>query len=114
MPQNRLRELRKEKNLTIRDFDELLHINRNTIHKLETGQQSLTDDYIKIFCEFYNVSPGYLLGYTDIRNNKQNEKLHNPLYLKIYNELKDLDEQTQKDIFDMVAKMKSIFINNNN
>ena len=108
MPQNRLRELRKEKKLSIRDLADILHIHRNIIQKLETDQQSLNDNYIQIFCNFFNVSPSYLLGYSDIRNNKQNEKLHDPLYIKIYNELKDLDQETQQDIFDMVSKMKDI------
>jgi transcriptional regulator with XRE-family HTH domain len=108
MPQNRLKELRKEKGYSIRDLSEEIHINRNAIQRLETNLQSLTDDYIKIFCKFFNVSPSYLLGYTDIRNNKQNEKLHDPLYIKIYNEMKDLDPETQQDIFDMVSKMKDI------
>lgn len=114
MPQNRLRELRKEKKLSIRDLADILHIHRNIIQKLETDQQSLNDNYIQIFCKFFNVSPSYLLGYTDIRNNKQNEKLHDPLYIRIYNELKDLDDETQKDIFDMVSKMKTILQKNNN
>lgn len=105
---NRLRELRKEKKLTIRDFDDLLHVNRNTIHKLETGQQSLSDEYIEMFCKFYNVSADYLLGYSDVRNSKDFNKIHEPLYIKIYDELKELDQDSQDDIFSMISKMKEI------
>ena len=114
MKQNKLRQLRQEKKISIRDLADLIHIHRNIIQKLETNQQSLNDEYIKIFCKFYNVSPSYLLGYTDIRNIKQMENLHDPLYIKIYNELKDLDESTQQDIFAMIAKMKEILNKNNN
>lgn len=108
MQQNRLRELRKEKKLSIRDLAEFIHIHRNIIQKLEVGQQSLSDDYIEVFCKFYNVSADYLLGYSDVRNSKDLNKIHDPLYIKIYDELKDLDYDSQQDIFAMVSKMKEI------
>ena len=111
---NRIDELRKQQGLTWEELGAKLNMAKAVIWRFGTGRREIKDSDLQTICNFFNVSPSYLLGYTDIRNNKQIEKLHDPLYIKIYNELKELDEDTQKDIFDMVSKMKTILQKNNN
>lgn len=108
MHKNRLKELRNEKKLSIRDLSEIIHVNRNAIQRLETNLQSLTDEYIQIFCDFYKVSSDYLLGLSNVRNNNDIEKLHDPLYITIYDKLNELDPDSQEDILSMISKMKEI------
>jgi transcriptional regulator with XRE-family HTH domain len=105
---NRIDELRQQKGLTWEQLAFDLNMSKAVIWRFGKGIREIKQSDLEILCKYFNVSPGYLLGYTDIKNNKTVEKLHDPLYIKIYNEMKDLDPDTQQDIFDMVSKMKDI------
>lgn len=59
---NNLKEIRLMQKLTTQELSELTNINRSTITRLENGQTALNDQYIKIFCDFFDVSADYLLG----------------------------------------------------
>lgn len=59
---NNLKKLRESKNLTTRELADKVNINQSTITNLENGKTSLSDHYIKILTDFYNVSSDYLLG----------------------------------------------------
>lgn len=111
---NRIDELRKQKGLTWEELGAKLNMSKAVIWRFGKGIREIKESDLQIICEFFNVTPGYLLGITDIKNTKQIEKMHDPLYIKIYNELKDLDEDTQQDIFAMISKMKEILNKNNN
>lgn len=66
---NRLKALRKEKRLTIRELEEKLNINRTTLSRIENGLQGINNEYLTLFSQFYNVSTDYILGLTDIPDN---------------------------------------------
>lgn len=59
---NRLRELRKKKNLTLRDLSDILNISFGQLGKLERGESLMSSEQIKLFTDFFNVSADYLLG----------------------------------------------------
>src|SRR5690554_897018 len=59
---NRLRELRKKKNLTLRDLSDILNISFGQLGKLERGESLMSSEQIKLFTNFFNVSADYLLG----------------------------------------------------
>lgn len=62
---NRLKELRHEKNLTIRDVGDKIGLDPSAISLIENGKRKLSDiDIVKI-CKAYNVSADYLLGLND-------------------------------------------------
>ena len=105
---NRIDELRLQKGLTWEQLAYELNMSRSVIWRFGKGEIEIKESDLQIICKYFNVTPSYLLGYSDIKNNKTIEKLHDPLYIKIYNEMKDLDPETQQDIFDMVSKMKDI------
>lgn len=63
---NKLRTLRKKKDLTLDEVGKQVFLSRSVVGRLESGKMTLTEDYIKKFCQFYNVSSDYLLGYTEI------------------------------------------------
>lgn len=62
----RLRDLREDKDLSIRELAERLHIQRTTYHNYETGKRELPFDLAIKIAEFYNVSLDYIAGFTDI------------------------------------------------
>ena len=61
----RLRDLREDKDLSIRELAEKLHIQRPTYHNYETGKRELPFDLAIKIAEFYNVSLDYIAGFTD-------------------------------------------------
>ena len=65
---NRLKELRKEKNLTQDDLAELLEVTRLTISNWENGVSSIKSDRLKTLCEIFDVDAPYLLGYNNVKN----------------------------------------------
>jgi len=81
---NRLKELRIKKGLTTRELSKFVSVNHSTITNLENGKTSLNDDYIKIFCSFYNVSSDYLLGLSNERKYSTIPVAKLPIYRHIY------------------------------
>ncbi|SDZ51114.1 Helix-turn-helix [Evansella caseinilytica] len=64
-PKNKLKELRKKHNLTLRDLEKRIGINYSVISRIESGDRALTDSEINLICDFFQVSSEYLLGRTD-------------------------------------------------
>lgn len=56
----RVREIRKELNLTLEKFGEKLGVGKTAISKIEKGENSLTDQMLKSICREYNVSYDFL------------------------------------------------------
>lgn len=65
---NRLRKLRNEKKLNLRDAADKLNVTKSTLGNYEKGETSIKHDFLERASEFYNVSVDYLLGRTDIKN----------------------------------------------
>lgn len=65
---NRLKELRKEKRLTIRELGERVNISYSTISAMENEIRPFTQANLELLCSFFNVSSDYLLGYSDVRS----------------------------------------------
>ena len=62
----RLKESRRDRNISAKELAEHLGINKSTIHRYETGElkgiKSLT---INAIADYLNVNPDYLIGATD-------------------------------------------------
>ena len=64
----RIKQLRKEKQLSQLDLARHLNISNTTLSQYESGKR-IPGDEIKIkMARFFNVSIDYLLGCTDVRN----------------------------------------------
>ena len=61
----RLKELRLEKGLSIRQLASATNISTASISRWENGIQDIASDYLIILCKFFNVSSDYLLGLED-------------------------------------------------
>lgn len=64
---NRLRELRIERRLTIRQLGEKTNIAYPTISRMENGTRPFTQTNLEILCDFFGVSIDYMLGKSDKR-----------------------------------------------
>ena len=61
----RLRDLREDKDLSIRQLANLLHMQRTTYHNYETGKRELPFELAITLAKFYNVSVEYIAGLTN-------------------------------------------------
>ena len=62
---NRIRQLRKQKNLTMKQLGEVLGLAESTISQYETGKREPDIGTILKICEYFNVTLDYLLGIVD-------------------------------------------------
>ena len=58
----RVREIRKVKDLTLEKFGEQLGVTKTTISRIEKGVNNLTDQMAKGICREYNVNEDWLLN----------------------------------------------------
>jgi len=58
----RLRELRKEKNVTQNEIAEYLMVSREAYSQYETGRRQMNYETLCLLADYYNVSIDYLLG----------------------------------------------------
>lgn len=71
---NRLKELRANQKKTQQDMSEFLNMSRRGYQKIENGESQIKPDKAQALADYFNVSVGYLLGYseyektTDIKN----------------------------------------------
>ena len=72
----RLKELRKEKSITIEKLATDLGSAKSTISRYENGLREPKKDFLEMLSQYFDVSVDYLLGRTDERNlNKEKPKL---------------------------------------
>ena len=64
---SRLRDLREDKDLSIRKLAEILHMQRTTYHNYETGKRELPFELAITLAKFYNVSLDYITGASNVK-----------------------------------------------
>jgi len=64
MYQNRLRDIREDKDLKQKELAELLKVHQTTYSDYERGNLNIPIATLHILADFYNVSTDYLLGRT--------------------------------------------------
>jgi len=65
MYQNRLRDLREDKDLKQKDIAELLKVHQTTYSDYELDRLNIPVTVLHTLADFYNVSVDYLLGRTN-------------------------------------------------
>lgn len=61
---NRLKELRQSKDLSQKEFSEMLKISQSAIAKYESGQWEPKLETLEIFADFFKVDMNYITGKT--------------------------------------------------
>lgn len=82
----RLRELRKEHNISAEELAKKLNVNKSTISRYETGKTEPYLPFVIKIANYFNVSLDWLSGITNIRNWKQSP---NSEIIKSYEKLSD-------------------------
>lgn len=58
----KIRKLREEANLSLRDLEKKINLDRTTIWYIEKDKKSLTVNNLIKICKFFGISSDYLLG----------------------------------------------------
>lgn len=58
-------DLREDNDLTQKQLAEVLNKSQQGYAHIENGRANLSIDDMTTLCKFYNVSPEYILGFTD-------------------------------------------------
>ncbi|HFI0041618.1 TPA: helix-turn-helix domain-containing protein [Streptococcus suis] len=67
---NRLKELRKEKKLTQEELAGEIGVSKITILRWENGERQIKPDKAQALADHFGVSVGYLLGHSNIKDQK--------------------------------------------
>ena len=99
MKMSRLKELRQEKKMTQQELAKEIGVSKLTILNWEKGEHQIKSDKAKQLADFFGVSIGYLLGYSDVRFElEQIEKA-------IKNRLIDSESTINKNVFENTLKI---------
>ena len=71
----RIKQLRKEKDLTQEEFGKIFGIVKSTVSLYESNKSTPDDEIKKKIAEYFNVSLDYLMGASDIRNPYSNTNI---------------------------------------
>ncbi len=108
---NRLKELRQEKRLTLRELAEKVQISYSALSLAENGKRNLTDSDIITFCKFFECSADYLLCLSDVRTIAVLPAVTAPkldqYQLALYNASKPLSNDEKTQILDFVNYIKN-------
>ena len=107
---NKLRLLRKERGLTLIELSSLIHINKTSIARYETGEVEMKADTLKTFASFFNVSTDYLLGKTNDRTPVEStpspkDQLQG-IKLALYDQVEDLTDDQAQQVLDIIKIIK--------
>lgn len=58
--EQRMKEVRKSKKLTLKEIAELVHVTESAVSKYEHGTASPSDAVIRLFCDALNISESWL------------------------------------------------------
>lgn len=61
----RIRDLREDKEFTQTDIAKILDTTQSYYAQYENGHRPLPLEHLITLCKFYNVSPEYILGFTN-------------------------------------------------
>lgn len=99
MNMNRLKELRKQKGLTQQELADEISVSKITILRWENEERQIKTEKVQQLADYFGVSAGYLLGYSDVRFElEQIEKA-------IKNRLIDSESTINKDVFENTLKI---------
>lgn len=107
---NRLKQLREDKRMTLRELADKVNINFTALSRIENGNRNLSDNDIFILTSFFNVSSDYLLGLTNEKNTssaKEKNASIEDIELAFYNQHGIVTEEQIKEVEKFIKYIKS-------
>lgn len=94
---NRLKELRKSKKLTQIELADKIEIPYRTIQRWENGKTQIKPDKAQKLADYFGVSVGYLLGFTDDIEIYDDEEIHSDIdgHIWVYSEKRNKQRDFQ-------------------
>ena len=115
----RLRQLRKEKQMSMEEVGAVIGVGRANIYKYEHGiVTNIPPEKARKLAELFDVSPPYLMGWTDNRKETVSEKkgtipiLDNETFMKAYSVMPESDRAILIEIFDRAYKKLKFYEEN--
>ena len=114
---NRLKELRKKRRISQKEFSKERKIPLRTLQSWENGESKIKDEKAQQLADYFNVSVGYLLGYEDFyRIEKEalessadiKEKLNDPNYNRIILEYNESNKKHGKFVLSLSTETDAI------
>ncbi|MFR6246773.1 MAG: helix-turn-helix domain-containing protein [Romboutsia timonensis] len=103
----RLRQLRKEQNLTQKDFGEKFNLSSRVIGYYESEERTPTPDFLLKIAEYFNVSTDYLLGKTDNRNIETKKEINaTTIAAHRLGDIEDLPDEAIDQLNDYIEYLK--------
>ena len=104
----RIRTLRKDKGLTMKQFGERIGMAESTISLYESGKRQPDNETLKKIADFFDVSTDYLLERTDDKNQKPGETniKFDEFSYAMYNESKELSEDDKQRLLTFARMLK--------
>ncbi|RXS66975.1 XRE family transcriptional regulator [Streptococcus pyogenes] len=118
---NRLKELRENNSITQQELAEKIGVHYRTIQNWEKDTKTqIKPEKAKMLAGYFDVSVGYLLGYTDIPQKYEDEKFYKFSFDEeetIYpsSDMRDEDEKIKEQFieFNRYLRRYGVFITNN-
>jgi len=107
----RLKALRKEHRMTLEDVSAKVGVGRATIFKYENGRiTNIPSDKIAAMARLFNVSPAYLMGWTDDKTDSVGAQRtpivvpNSKLFVEVVQHMSCADYETVMEIFERTHK----------
>ena len=95
---NRLKELRKEKKLSQKEMADTFQVSKRTVLYWESGEKQIKPNKAQLLADYFRVSVGYLLGYSDDnREAKSVEKLES-VYVEFLGNITSISDIDLEDL----------------
>lgn len=100
---NRLKELRKEKKLSQKEIAKEMSISEKTLSRWENGESQIKPEKAQQLADFFGVSVGYLLGYSEYR------ELEKALDKTIFSNYPDVETFLTQEIKELIGERTKDF-----
>lgn len=97
---DRLKELRTEKGLSLRDLAEEINTTKSTLSRYETGDGQPKQDIVEALADFFEVTTDYLFG----RTNQKYFSMDETIAFHADGELSDEDQKMVRNLIDRLVK----------
>ena len=105
--ENRIRAIRKQRGITMKQLGEVVDLAESTISQYETGKREPDNETLLKISEYFGVTVGYLLGAeTDISSSNNNYDILDDVDVAFYGDFKELNEDEKETVRDMVRLMR--------
>lgn len=99
---DKLRNIRKNKGLTLKDVGEATGLSYSGLAEIERGERSCNSETLKLLAEFYGISSDYLLFDEPTASQQLSSQR-----LALYNGTKDLTNDQLNEILNFVDYVKN-------